>query len=69
MSTKVTTVRQDADQHNELELVARIDGMPVSEAIREAIAAHIRARRADPAFQQRLHERVEADQRILKRLA
>lgn len=67
--TKVTTIRQPADQADELEFVARVDGVPVSEAIREAIAAHIKARRDDPAFQNRLRERIDADRHILKRLA
>jgi predicted DNA-binding protein len=67
--TKVTTIRQPADQADELEFIARVDGVPVSEAIREAIAAHLEARRNDPAFQQRLRERVEADRNILKRLS
>lgn len=67
--TKVTTIRQPADQADDLEFVARVDGVPVSEAIRDAIAAHIEARRADPAFQKRLRERMDADRSILKRLA
>ncbi len=67
--TKVTTIRQPADQAVELEFIARVDGVPVSEAIRAAIADHIQARRADPAFQQRLRERIDADRNILKRLA
>lgn len=67
--TKVTTIRQPADQADDLEFVARVDGVPVSEAIRDAIAAHIDARRADPAFQERLRERMDADRNILKRLA
>lgn len=67
--TKVTTIRQPADQADELEFIARVDGVPVSEAIRAAIAEHIQARRADPAFQQRLRERIDADRNILKRLA
>jgi len=67
--TKVTTIRQPADQADDLEFVARVDGVPVSEAIRDAIAAHISARRNDPAFQQRLRERMDADRNILKRLA
>ena len=66
---RVTTIRQAIDQADELEFVARVDGVPVSEAIRDAIAAHIEARRADPAFQQRLRERMEADRNILERLA
>lgn len=67
--TKVTTIRQSADQADELDFVARVDGVPVSEAIREAIAKHIEDRRADPAFQERLRERMDADRTILKRLA
>jgi hypothetical protein len=67
--TKVTTIRQPTDQADDLEFVARVDGVPVSEAIRDAIAAHIEARRADPAFQERLRERMDADSNILKRLA
>lgn len=66
--TKVTTIRQPADQADELEFVARVDGKPVSEAIREAIAAYIESRRADAEFQQRLRERVEQDRNILERL-
>lgn len=69
LKTKVTTIRQPANQADELEFVARVDGIPVSEAIRDAINAHIQARRDDPAFQQRLRERIEADRNILKRLA
>lgn len=67
--TRVMTIRLPEDVADELEAVARVDDMPVSGAIREAIAAHIEARRADPAFQQRLRERIQADRRILQRLA
>lgn len=66
---RVTTIRQPADQADEVELVARIDGVPASEFIREAIAAHLAARRADPEFQARLRHRLEADRQILERLA
>lgn len=67
--TKVTTIRQSSDQAEALEFVARVDGVAVSEVIRDAIARHIAERRADPGFQQRLRERIEADQRLLERLA
>lgn len=67
--TRVTTIRQSTDQADELEFVARVDGVPASEFIREAIAAHLTARRADPEFQARLRERMEADRQILQRLA
>jgi predicted DNA-binding protein len=67
--TKVTTIRQSAEQANELKFLARVDGVPVSEAIRLAIAEHIERRRNDPDFQLRLKTRIEADQNILRRLA
>lgn len=67
--TKVTTIRQSAEQANELEFLARVDGVPVSEAIRLAIAKHIESRRNDPDFQLRLKIRIEEDQNILRRLA
>ncbi len=67
--TRVTTIRQPEDQAEDLEFVARVDGMAASELIRDAIAAHLDKRRADPDFQARLRERIAADQEILKRLA
>jgi hypothetical protein len=67
--TRVTTIRQPEDQAEDLEFVARVDGIPASELIRDAIAAHLEKRRSDPDFQARLRERIEADKKILDRLA
>lgn len=67
--TKVTTIRQDQDQAAALDAVARIDGVPVSEVIRQAIAGHIESRRNDPEFQERLRRRLEEDREILEKLA
>lgn len=67
--TKVTTIRQDAGQAAELEAVARVEGVPVAEVIRTAIAAHLAARRQDPEFRERLRRRIEEDQAILQKLA
>ncbi len=67
--TRITTIRQPADQADDVEFAARVDGVPVSEFIREAIAAHLEGRRSDPDFQARLRERMKADQHILRRLA
>jgi hypothetical protein len=68
-NTRVTTIRQSMDQAEDLEFVSRVDGVPASEAIRDAIAEHIARRRADPEFQARLRERIAADKQILDRLA
>lgn len=67
--TTVTTLRLPAAQAGDVEFVARVDGVPVSKLVRDAIAAHLAARRADPEFQERLRARMAADAQILKRLA
>ena len=59
--TRVTTIRQPEDQAEDLEFVARVDGVAASELIRVAIAAHLEKRRVDPDFQARLRERIEAE--------
>ena len=67
--SRVTTIRQPEDQADELEFVARVDGIAASELIRDAIANYLEARRTDPEFQERLRARIEADKEILARLA
>ena len=67
--TRVTTIRQPEDQAEDMEFVARVDGIPASELVRDAIADYLEKRRADPDFKNRLAARIEADQQILKRLA
>lgn len=66
--TRVTTVRLPEDLAADAEMVARIDGLPMSRLIDAAIAEHIKQRRADPEFRKRLKERIEADQKLLARL-
>jgi hypothetical protein len=67
--TKAMTLRLDEAQAKELEAVARIDEVPVAEAVREAITTHIAARRRDHAFQERLARRMDQDREILEQLA
>jgi len=66
---RAMTVRLTAEQAGELEAVAQIEGAPVSEEIREAIAAHIEAKKNDAQFQERLRKSLERNQAILKKLA
>lgn len=66
---KAMTVRLPADQATELEAVARVDEVPVSEAVRKAIAAHIETRRKDKEFRSRLKRLIEQNREILDRLA
>lgn len=69
MAAKATSLRLPEPMAAELTAVARADGMPVSEVVREAIAKHIAERRADKDFQKRLKQLLEEDQKLLKRLA
>lgn len=67
--TKAITVRLAVEQARELEAVAQVDERPVAEVVREALASHIEARRADEAFQRRLRESLERNRAILEKLA
>ena len=69
MTTKTMSLRLAEEQARELEAVARIDEIPVSEAVRDAISAHVAARRQDQEFQARLARMMREDREILKRLA
>ena len=59
------TIRLSADQAEELNMVAAVDGRPVSEIIRAAIAGHIEERKQDDAFQDSLRQRIDRDRRLL----
>ena len=69
MERKAMTVRIPSDQAAELEAVAQVDGVPVSEAIRQAISEHIQTRRRDADFRARLKASLERNQKILEKLA
>lgn len=66
---KAMTLRLEDDLARELEAVARIEDITVSEAVRQAIAEHVQAKRADRAFQARLDRFMHENQSILERLA
>jgi predicted DNA-binding protein len=66
---KAMTIRFDKEQSEQLEAIARVDGIPVSEAIRDAIAKHIEERRRDNEFQARLRASLQRNEEILRKLA
>jgi hypothetical protein len=66
---KGCTVRLSDEDAADLEAVARVDGVPVAEEIRRAIADLVVERRADTEFQARLRRSIEENQAILDRLA
>ncbi|HZT90895.1 MAG TPA: ribbon-helix-helix protein, CopG family [Gaiellaceae bacterium] len=66
---KNMTLRLSAVQADELEAVARAEGISVADAVREAISEHIDRKRKDKAFRERLRAVMERDREILERLA
>ena len=67
--TRSFTLRLPALLADELATVAEVDSMPVQQAVRDAIAEHIEARRKDKAFQERMRASAERHREILERLA
>lgn len=67
--SKVMSLRLSEEMAREIAAVARTDEVPVTEAIREAIANHVASRRADKVFKERLKKRLEEDREVLERLA
>ena len=63
---KAMTIRLSADQSEELDTIAAVDGQPVSHLIRSAIAEHIEERKRDAAFQEMLRHRIERERRMLR---
>ena len=66
---KTMTLRLQDELARELEAVARVDDISLSDAVRAAITEHVEARRADRAFQERLDKFMNGNQAILERLA
>jgi len=66
---KTMTLRLSDELAADLEAMARVDDVPVSEAIRVAVDERIKARREDKQFQARLRRLMAENQRALERLA
>jgi hypothetical protein len=66
---KTMTLRLNAEQAAELDAIARVDEVPVAEAVRQAIDDRIKTRRNDKKFQDRLRRIIDEDRQILERLA
>lgn len=62
---KAMTIRLKPEQADELETVADVDDVAVSEIIRAAINEHIASRRRDPKFQERLRSRIDRVSKLL----
>jgi len=67
--TRARTLRLTVEEAETLEAIAGVDEVSVNEEIRQAIAAHIEARRRDTDFRKRLEASIERNKEILECLA
>jgi hypothetical protein len=65
---KTFLLRLDEWQADQIQTIARVDRLTLADEIREAITAHIEARRADSEFQTRLRVAMERDRESYDRL-
>jgi hypothetical protein len=65
---KTMSLRLDDQQAATLELIARAEDRTVTDAVRDAISAHIDERRNDTEFQERLARYLDEEREVLERL-
>jgi predicted transcriptional regulator len=65
MSPHAMTIRFDPALAEDLSTVAAVDGRNVSDVIRQAVADHVRARKADSRFRAALREHIGKARRLL----
>jgi predicted DNA-binding protein len=68
MSIKVMSLRLPGSLAKKLGAVARAEGLPISEVLREGIEDHLAARCSDEQFKERLRKVHEEDRDVLKDL-
>jgi metal-responsive CopG/Arc/MetJ family transcriptional regulator len=66
---RAISVRIPDEMAVDLDQIARISGISVSEVVREAICSYLSACRTDERFQARLREQLEKDREALERMA
>lgn len=69
MATKMLSLRLPEAQAQDLEMLARVEGVSVNEEIRNAIAERVEAKRADTEFQERLRRLMDQERAVIDRLA
>jgi predicted DNA-binding protein len=68
VSVKVMTLRLPESMAKRLGAVARAEGLPISEVLREGIEDHFAARCSDEKFKERLRKVQQEDRDVLKDL-
>jgi predicted DNA-binding protein len=66
--TKNMVLRLDPELAERLQVIAEVEGRPVSEVVREAIRELVEARRKDERFLQLLEDNLARHRRVLEAL-
>ena len=64
---KSMTLRLSPEMTEELELVSRVRGVPITHIVRLAVARHLAGLATDEAFQTKLAQRLERERLTLER--
>jgi predicted transcriptional regulator len=62
---RVLSLRLDDAVGEELDLVAQVDGLTISDVLRAALRAHLRQRKADAGFQAAVEAYLDRQRQIL----
>lgn len=65
---KAMSVRLPDSMNAQLNALARVDGVHVSELVREAIEDYMARRASEKDFKERLQQRLEEDWKVLQQL-
>jgi predicted DNA-binding protein len=63
--SKAMTLRLPSDLHERLAAVAEVEGDPIAEVVRRAVADHVEQRRREPEFRAKLEATLRRRQRLL----
>lgn len=67
ISGRALSVRLPDDLAGEIDVIARVEGVSVSETVRAALHSFVSTRRSDEDFKERLRQRIEKDRQVLER--
>jgi predicted DNA-binding protein len=65
---RVTSLRLPESMAAQLAAIARTEGLPVSEFVRQAIENHMTLTLAEEGFKERMKQRMDEDREVLKDL-
>jgi predicted transcriptional regulator len=63
--TKAMTLRLSGELHERLAAMAEVEGEPIAEVVRRAVADHVDRRRRDPEFRAKLEATLRQHRRLI----